>query len=104
MKRDEQEPATEQGHDRNNNSGQKVATPARIRCKAKINQTSHVAYAQQWPEQKPRGNQKGAMKECFEIVFSQEGKYAVRRKRLSGPKKNWREERSGDKRRNKVCR
>jgi len=44
------------------------------------------------------------MKECFEVVPCQKGKYTVRRKRLSRPKKNWREGRSDDNRRSKVCR
>jgi len=44
------------------------------------------------------------MKECFEVVPYQKGKYTVRRKRLSRPKKNWREVRSDDNRRSEVCR
>ena len=44
------------------------------------------------------------MKECFEIVLRQKRKYAVRCKRLSRPKKNWRKDRSDDNRRNKICR
>src|SRR5258705_322678 len=48
--------------------------------------------------------QKGAMKECFEIVLCQKRKYAVRCKRLSRPKKYRRKNRSDDDRRNKICR
>jgi hypothetical protein len=44
------------------------------------------------------------MKECLEIVPGQKRKYAVRGKRLSRPKKNWRKDRSDDNRRDKVCR
>jgi len=44
------------------------------------------------------------MKEGLEIVPCQKRKYAVRRKRLGRPKKNWRKNRSDDNRRDKVCR
>jgi hypothetical protein len=43
------------------------------------------------------------MKECLEIVPCQKRKYAVRCKPLGGPKKNWSEERSDEKRRDKIC-
>ena len=44
------------------------------------------------------------MKECFEVVPCQKRKYAMRGKRLSKPKENWREEHSDDNRRSKVYR
>lgn len=44
------------------------------------------------------------MKECFEIVPCKKSEYTVRRKRLSDPKENGREESTNDNRRNKIRR
>ena len=44
------------------------------------------------------------MKERFEIVPREKSEYTVRRKRLSDPKENWREENADDNRRNKIRR
>lgn len=68
VKRDEQSSATEQGNHRDNSASEEIAVPARIGSKAQVSHASHVANSQEWPEQEYGGNQKGAMKECFEIV------------------------------------
>ena len=85
-------------------AGAEIAAPAGIGCKTQISHAAHVANAQKRPEQEHSSNQNGAMKECFEIVPCQKRKYAVRCKRLSRPKKNWRKDRSDDNRRDKICR
>src|SRR5215470_16039952 len=99
VKRDEYSSAKEQGNDRYNSARAKIAGPSRIRRKAQVSHASDAAYSQQRPEQKNDCNQKSAMEECFEIVFCQKRKYAMRCKRLSGPKKNWRKDRPDDNRR-----
>ena len=57
-----------------------------------------------WCQQQHGSDQDGAVKERVEIVFRQKREYAVRCKRLSRPKKNWRKDPSNDNRRNKICR
>ena len=55
-----------------------------------------MADSQERPQQERGSDQDAAMKECFEIVLRQKGKYTVRCKRLGRPKKNWSKQRSDD--------
>src|SRR4029077_15981600 len=88
MQCDEQSTAKEQGNDREQDSGAKIASPMLIGRKAQIGQASHVAGAQKRPKQEHGGDQDGAVKERVEIVFRQKREYAVRCERLSRPEKN----------------
>ena len=102
MQCNEQSTAKEQGNDREQDSEANIASPVRIGRKAQVGQASHVADAQKRPKQEHGGDQDGAVKERVEIIFRQKREHAVRRKRLSGPEKNWSEERSAEDDRDKI--
>ena len=102
MQCNQQSTAKEQGNHREQDSGANIASPVRIGRKAQVGQASHVADAQKRPKQEHGNDQDGAVKEPVEIIFRQKREHAVRRKRLSGPEKNWSEERSAEDDRDKI--
>ena len=82
MKCNEQSAAAEQGNYREENAGAQIAAPTWIGCKAEASHATHMADAQERPEQECSRDQDGPMKERFEIVLRQKGKQTVRCKRL----------------------
>ena len=88
MQCNQQSTAKEQGNDREQDSGDNITSPMRIRRKAQIGQGSDVANAQKRPKQEHGGYQDGPVKERVEIVFREKREHAVRYERLSRPEKN----------------
>ena len=96
MKCNQQSAAAEQGNYREKNAGAQIAAPTWIGCKAEVSHGTHMADAQERPQQEHSRDQDGAMKERLEIVLCQKGKQTVRCKRLGRPKKNWSKQRCND--------
>ena len=84
--------AAEQGNSSKEPSKKKIARPARVRVKIEIAQAADANRAKQRPQQRDGSDEKGAMKETFEIYFSERGKNSASDEPLRRPKKNGRKQ------------